>query len=236
MSVSFIIPTFNEKDNILRLIDKIITYAERVTKDYEIVVVDDNSPDQTGSVCKAYYGNNKKIRVCVRKSDRGFASAICYGIKRAKKDYVLVMDADFSHDPKLIPVILNKINKYNVVLASRYIKNGGGENRKRFLLSKIYNAYLNLLLRVNISDFLFGYFCIRREYLIKNKLVTKSIFNGFGDYFIRLAYQINKSGGTFFEIPAYYKNRTYGVSKSNLINMLITYTITSLQTRFKDFN
>lgn len=229
MSVSFVIPTFNEKENIIKLIDKIIFYVKRVTNQYEIIIVDDNSPDETGKTCNKHYSNNNKIKAFIRMNEKGFASAIYFGIKKAKKDYVIVMDADFSHDPKLIPLMLKKVKKYDIVLGSRYTKNGGGENKQRFWLSKIYNIYLRTLLGINITDFLFGYFCIKRDYLIENKLIIKSIFTGFGDYFIRFAYFINKTGGGFYEIPVFYKNRIYGTSKSNLLKMLITYTITSLE-------
>lgn len=229
MSVSFIIPTFNEKDNIIKLINNISIYIKKITKDYEIIVIDDSSPDNTGEICNRYYQNNKNVKTFIRKNIKGFASAIYFGIKKAKKDYIIVMDADFSHDPKLIPVMLHKAKKYDIVLGSRYTKNGGGENKQRFWLSKIYNIYLKVLLKIDITDFLFGYFCVRKDYLIKNKLLDKHIFVGFGDYFIRFAYSISKSGGSFYEISAFYKNRMYGESKSNLIKMLFTYTITSLE-------
>lgn len=237
MNISFVIPTYNEKDNIIELIDKIINVVRKTLLEYQIVVVDDNSPDNTGIICKNYFHNSKQVIVHIRKKDKGFASAIHYGIKKSKGKIIIVMDADFSHDPKLITTMLSKINAYDIVIASRYAKNGGGENKRRFLLSKVYNLYLRYLLGVNITDFLFGFFCIRKKFLFKNNLLSKDIFYGFGDYFIRLAFYINIHDGSFFEIPAFYKNRTYGVSKSNIVKMLITYTITSFQIfllRFKN--
>lgn len=235
MTVSFVIPTYNEKGNIIKLINKIINTVRKTTYRYQIIVVDDNSPDETGAIGRKYFYNNKRVEIYIRKMDKGFASAIYYGIKKSKGEIIIVMDADFSHDPKLIPKMLLEIKNHDVIIGSRYIKNGGGENKERFLLSKIYNLYLHYLLRINITDFLFGFFCVKKEFIVKNNLLTKNVFSGFGDYFIRLAYGINKSGGTFIEIPAYYKNRIYGESKSNLFKMLITYTLTSLQVHFKGF-
>lgn len=234
MILSIILPTFNEKDNIVRLINKIIRLVKNLHVNYEVIVVDDNSLDKTGAICKKNFSNIKQIKVYIRTKEKGFASAIHYGINNSKGDTIIVMDTDFSHDPSLIPTMLSKIAKYDIVIGSRYMKNGGGENKSRYWLSKIYNIYLRFLLQINITDFLFGYFCIKKDFLIKKNLLNKYIFTGFGDYFIRFAYYINKSGGEFLEIPAFYKNRTHGKSKSNLLKMLFTYTKTSLQLLGKD--
>lgn len=229
MKVSFIIPTYNEKDNILILIKEIIKNIKKTKDKYEVIVVDDDSSDKTGYICEEYFSKDKGIKVYIRTKDKGFASAIYYGIKKSTGNIIFVMDADFSHDPKLINLMLEEIKKCDIVIASRYKKNGGGENKQRFMLSKLYNLYLRLLLGVNITDFLFGYFCIRKSYLLKNNLITKKVFSGFGDYFIRFAYAINGKSGRFIEIPAFYKNRTHGQSKSNLLKMLFTYTLTSFE-------
>lgn len=234
MKVSIVLPTYNEKDNIIRLVEKIMNSINKITQAYEIIIVDDNSVDKTGIICKKTFNKNKKVDVYIRKTDKGFASAILYGLKKSKGDLVVVMDTDFSHDPKLIPLMISKAKKFDLVIGSRYAKNGGGENVIRFLLSKAYNIYLRFILKIKISDFLFGYFCINRKFLIKNNLLNKNIFTGFGDYFIRLAYFVNKSGGTFIEIPAFYKDRIYGSSKSNLLKMFFTYTKTSLKLFLSD--
>lgn len=236
MILSVVLPTYNEKDNIFKLIEKIVDSIKKFTRSYEIIVVDDDSPDKTGEICKKYFKRKKEIRVFIRKKEKGFASAIYYGINKSVGDIVVVMDTDFSHDPLLIPVMLSKIKKCDIVIGSRYAQTGGGENKKRYWMSKIYNVYLRYILRIDISDFLFGYFCIKRKFLLKNDLLTESIFTGFGDYFIRLIYYINKSGGTFLEIPAFYKSRTHGTSKSNIKKMLFTYTKTSLQLLIHDLS
>jgi dolichol-phosphate mannosyltransferase len=229
MSISIILPTFNEKGNITKLIEKIIQSLATVSYTYEVIVVDDNSPDKTADICKRYFSNNKKVKVYVRVNERGFASAIYFGIKKSKGDVIIVMDTDFSHDPKLIPLMVSNIKKYDIVIGSRYAKLGGGEDKKRYLLSKIFNMYLRYLLKIPISDFLFGYFCINKKFLLENDLLSRKIFTGFGDYFIRLIYYIHKSKGTFLEIPAFYKSRIYGTSKSNIFKMFFTYTGTSLR-------
>ncbi|MCL5432985.1 MAG: glycosyltransferase [Patescibacteria group bacterium] len=229
MTLSVILPTYNEKDNIIEIIEKIVKSIGNISCKYQIVVVDDNSPDKTGEICRKYFYKNKQIIIYIRKKEKGFASAIYFGIKKSKGDTIIVMDTDFSHDPALIPIMISKMETCDIVIGSRYAKNGGGEDKKRYLLSKIYNFYLKSILKIEISDFLFGYFCVRKTFLIKKGLLNKNIFTGFGDYFIRLAYYINKSGGTFLEIPAFYKSRIHGTSKSDLKKMLFTYTKTSLQ-------
>lgn len=237
MSVAVILPTYNEKGNIIQLVEEIVLSVKNVTNKFSIYVIDDNSPDKTAEYCRKYFRNKKNVKVFVRTRERGFASAILYGIVKSKENIVVVMDTDFSHDPKLIPTMVSRLSKCDIVIASRYAKKGGGENKTRFWLSKIYNIYLAYLLRIKISDFLFGYFCVRRRFLVENDLLNKDIFYGFGDYFMRLAYFVNKAQGNFFEISAYYKNRSYGESKSNIYKMLITYTITSLRIfalRFKN--
>jgi len=234
MTASFVLPTYNEKDNIIILIKAIQKSVKKVTRDFEIIVVDDNSPDRTGYICRKYFGIRKDFKVYIRKKERGFASAILYGIKKARGTYIIVMDTDFSHDPEIIPSLLSKIKNCDIVIGSRYMKNGGGENKVRYWLSKVYNLYLRHILRIKITDFLFGFFCVRKSFLIKNNLLSKNVFKGFGDYFIRLAYYVSKSNGIFLEIPAFYKSRIHGKTKSNITNMLFTYTTSSLRLFLQD--
>lgn len=233
MSISIILPTYNEKGNIIQLIGHITRSVKKITNNFRIYVVDDNSPDKTGEICKSHFAKSNNVTVYIRKK-RGFASAILYGIMKSKEEVIVVMDTDFSHNPKLIPMMVSKLKKFDMVIASRYAKKGGAENKIRYLLSKIYNIYLRYILRINITDFLFGYFCVKRKYLLNNKLLKQSIFTGFGDYFMRLIYYINKSGGMLVEVPAFYRARIYGTSKSDPKKVIITYTLTSLQLLMKD--
>lgn len=232
VNISVVLPTFNEKNNILALIKQISNVLGKIKYSFEIIVVDDNSPDGTGYLCKKI--KSKKVKVFIRKNEKGFASAIMYGLKKSKGKFIIVMDTDFSHDPKLIPTMLKLMPKYDIVIGSRYVVRGGGENKLRYFLSKLYNIFLHYMVNIDIKDSLFGYFCIRKSFLIKNNLINSEIFYGFGDYFIRLAYYIKKYNGKFLEIPAFYKDRTYGKSKSNLTNMLITYTKTAIDLRLNN--
>lgn len=232
MHVSIILPTFNEKENVVRLINEIIKCLEGYYK-FEVIVVDDESPDKTANTCIKLFRNKKNIRIFVRKKQRGLATAIHFGINNATGKYIIVMDTDLNHDPKIIPLMLSKINKYNIIVGSRYINGGGMENKKRYWLSKFYNLYLRFLLKVPVTDFLSGFFCIDKDYLmhiLKNK---NYIFTGYGEYFMKLLFAICKSRGQFFEIAVFYINRPYGESKSNLLKMFVTYTKTSLHLLYK---
>lgn len=226
MIASVVLPTFNEKGNIVSLVKKIMKCLKGY--EFEIIIVDDNSPDGTSDCCRKVFKNNKNVRVFVRKNSRGLATAIHFGIKKAKGKYVIVMDTDLSHDPKLIPIMLSKASRFNLIIGSRYINGGGMDNRKRYWLSKFYNLYLRFLLRIPVTDFLSGFFCMERSILISILRKRNNIFTGYGEYFIKLIYIINKIGGKFCEIPSFYKNRQYGESKTKFLNIFIVYTKTSV--------
>lgn len=228
-SVSVILPTYNELGNIVQLIKEVINY----TKGYvtEIIVVDDNSPDKTSEAIIKNFGNTSKVRLFVRRKERGLASAIKTGIIKSTKNCLLIMDTDFNHDPKEIPQMLKKINQHTLVIGSRYVKNGGMENKIRHWLSYMFNIYLKILLGHNVNDNLSGYFLIYKKDLISLKIET--IFYGFGDFFIRLIYRAYRNNFRFIEIPVFYKNRTYGISKSKFISMFITYTQSALKLRLQ---
>ena len=227
--VSVILPTFNERGNIVRLVEKIKTELVK-SYPFEVLIVDDNSTDGTAVACKTAFKNNQNIKIFERRNEKGLATAIYYGIQRAKGKFIVVMDTDFNHDPSIIPVMLKKIKKNTMVIGSRYISGGGMANRKRYWLSKFYNSYLHILLQIPLTDFVSGFFCIERDKLmelIKNN--HREIFAGYGDYFMMLIMLFYKSGGLFLEIPVYYKDRDYGISKSNFIAMFLEYTQTSLK-------
>lgn len=228
MLVSIILPTYNEKGNVVKLIKEIINHLKG-HYEFEIIVVDDNSSDRTADVCNKVFGDKKNIRIFVREKERGLATAINFGIANAAGKYIVVMDTDINHDPKIIPLMLSEINKYDMIVGSRYIKGGGMENRRRYWLSKSYNLYLRLILRVPITDFLSGFFCINKDYLMRTLRNKNSIFVGYGEYFMRLIFTVFKSGGSFYELPVFYINRQYGESKSNFFKMLTTYTKTSIE-------
>ncbi len=230
-TLSIILPTFNESGNIVTLIKTIHIILRKSNIAVEIIVVDDNSPDKTASFVTTAFRKNKDIAVYIRKQEKGLASAILFGIKKATKEIVLVMDTDFNHDPKEIPILLSQLKKNHLVIGSRFVKNGGMENKMRQWLSYLFNLQLKIILGHEINDNLSGFFVMRRNDLMK--LPLKNIFKGFGEYFIRLIFAAYEKGFLIGEIPVFYKNRIHGQSKSQFLTMFITYSLCGLRLRFK---
>lgn len=229
MKVSVILPTYNEKGNIVLLIQAI--NKALLKKSHEVIVVDDNSPDKTAEEVAKKFSSNKNVKIIVRKTAHGLATAIKYGIERAKGDVIVVMDTDFQHDPNLIPRMFNLCQYYDLVIGSRFVRGGGMQEGYRYYYSYLFNLLVRLALRMQIQDNLSGFFAMRRIKL--NKLQLNKIFIGYGDYFIRLLHASAKAKYSILEIPVFYHIRAYGQSKSSFLNMIINYTKTVLDLLIK---
>ena len=220
-NLSIVLPTYNEKDNIIDLINKIKDVIQNHS--YEIIVVDDNSPDDTFEVCKKYFTNDENIKIILRKANYGLANSIREGIENAKGEYVVIMDTDFTHDPDLIKQMLSINTKYNIISGSRFCKGGSMESTMHSILSRVYNKMIKFILQTKIEDNLGGFFCIERENL--NQLPFDKIFYGYGDYYFRLLYFAKQKNFSIVEIPARYTTRTRGKSKSKFFQMAYKYFI-----------
>ena len=182
MKVSFVFPTYNEKENIVDLINEV---KKLKIKNYEIIVVDDNSPDKTWEIVKNL--KDKNIRVIRRVNERGLASAISRGINEAKGDIITWMDCDMSMHPKYIPKLIKAIkNGYDIAIGSRYAK-GGKDKRPliRVITSKMINLFANIVLNFNVLDYDTGFVAAKKDVFKKVPLSTK----GYGDYCIDLLYK-----------------------------------------------
>lgn len=221
--VSIILPTYCERDNIGALIEALDDSLAQQGWKGEMIVVDDNSPDGTAQVVREYLPRTRAQIVClVRTNQRGLATAIRYGIERATGERLMVMDTDFNHDPCIIPQMIRLLDQVDIVIGSRFVKDGGMQDRTRHYLSWAYNRLIMFLLRTPIHDNLSGFFAIRRNCLID--LDWDTIFQGYGEYFIRLLYAARQQGYTMSEIPVYYRLRQHGSSKSDFVAMLRDYT------------
>lgn len=226
--ISIILPTFNEEGNIQALINKI----SKLIKNYphEIIVVDDNSVDDTQGKVKEL--KNKNVKLLIRTKDRSLAKSILTGINTSTGKIIIVMDTDFNHDPTLIPQMIEYLKHYNMIIGSRFVYAGGMDDSKREIYSYLFNLFLKILLKTRVHDNLSGYFAIRKENLLK--LPLRAIFKGYGDYFIRLIFFAKMENLTILEIPVWYKIRTQGQSKSRFTSMIIAYTKTSLSLKFSN--
>ena len=173
MRLSIVIPTYNEAENISGLINSINEVCNQNRFDYYVIVVDDNSPDNTSKIVKEIMQKNKYVRLIEREGKLGLGTAYIKGIQfslNLNPDLIMTMDADFSHNPKYIPDFVKKIKEgYDVVLGSRYVTGGGIGNWgfHRTVISKGANYLAKLILRLNTKDNTTGYRAYKREVLEK---------------------------------------------------------------------
>jgi dolichol-phosphate mannosyltransferase len=207
-----IIPTYNEAENITKLIKEI----RKLPYNFEILIIDDNSTDGTGDIVKALAKKNNRISIIERPSKLGYATAVMEGFKfgiNNSFDAVIQMDADFSHDPSYLPEFVNQSKNHQVVIGSRYIKDGGVINwpLKRKMLSYCANIYVRLLTGIGIHDATSGYRCIHREVLEKvdfNQLKSQ----GYA-FLIENSFLFWKNKYSIEEIPITFVERAKGSSK-----------------------
>ncbi|MFA4955714.1 MAG: glycosyltransferase [Candidatus Methanoperedens sp.] len=230
--VSVILPTYNEKGNIVELINEIFKHLSTIEIEKEIVVVDDNSPDGTGNIVQLTFAKDKDVKICIRNKDRGLATAIRYGIENSTGDVIVVMDTDFNHDPKMLPQMVKFLEYHDVIGGSRFTMGGGMEPTYRYLGSYFFNLGIRIILNTQIQDNLSGFFSIRREKLLL--LDFDKIFFGYGDYFFRLLYYAKKETFSMLEIPVVYQLRKSGESKTNLTKVLYKYMVALMKLRIKE--
>ena len=217
--LSVIIPTYNESENIFKLLGEICKNTNQ--SNYEILVVDDNSPDGTGKLVEEFIeknvpqiSHNKKIvvRLITRKKKEGIIRALLDGIDESKGENILVMDADFSHLPDYIPDFLNTLKEndnYDIVIGSRYVNGGSivGWPITRHLLSKGANYFAKTWLNVKTNDITTGFFLVRKK-ILSNVHFTTNGHQFLLELLVKADYKIAK------EIPIKFQNRIRG--KSNL--------------------
>lgn len=207
-----IIPTYNEKENIQQLIPMLLD----INPDIHILVVDDNSPDGTGDLVDDMAKENPRIQVLHRPGKMGLGSAYIAGFKHAVQqdvDCVFEMDADFSHDPKMIPEFLDKIATCDIVIGSRYISGINVVNwpMSRLLLSYFANMYTRIITGMSIQDATGGFKCFRREVLEQINL-DKVRSDGYA-FQIEMNYRCWRKKFRLCEIPIIFVDRHSGSSK-----------------------
>lgn len=167
MLLSVVIPTYNERDNIAVLLDRLVNELSTIQGAYEIIVVDDASPDGTATVVEQYAKNDSTVRLMQHTGKRDLSNALALGFDSAAGEYVAAMDADLQHDPALLVRMLGLIENKNIdlVVATRYAKGGGIANwhGMRPVLSYWVTRLSAYVVRTNISDPLSGYFIVRRD-------------------------------------------------------------------------
>ncbi len=213
LGVSVVIPTYNERENMMKLIPVLERIFLREGYDGEIVVVDDNSPDGTADLLENLNEKYDNIRVILRDKPLGVGSATVRGMREAKKPIIVTMDADFAHPPSLIPKLLENIDYYDIVVASRHIKGGGMiAPPLHAFASYTINLAANLLLRNKVRDNTGGFKAIKKTVIDKIEVYSRG-----GEYDIELLYKAERMGFCIKEVPFVYTWRKLGGSKNRPI-------------------
>lgn len=230
--ISIVLATYNERELIETTISKLL---EEAPEEMEIIVVDDDSPDNTWHRVECLGLAN--VKVIRRQGTRGLASAFNRGIIESRGDYVGWMDADMSMPPSMIPKMYRRIvdGGYDVVIGSRYAPGGADDrSRLRTLSSRLINGLATLVLGYGIRDYDSGFVLIRRSVLDSVTIMPR----GYGEYFIEFIYHACAKGLRVTELGYYFRDRTEGVSKSapSLLRFLTTgmgYVVRIILTRFR---
>jgi dolichol-phosphate mannosyltransferase len=207
-----VIPTYNEQENIGRLIPAILAHPR-----VQILVVDDNSPDGTGALVALHARASERVTLLARAGKLGFGSACIDGFRHAlagDAQFLFQMDADFSHDPRYLSELLAAAGQsYDLVLGSRYVAGGGTVDwgLARQLLSRGGNLYARLLLDLPINDATGGFRCYRRSTLETIDLASIRS-NGYA-FQIEMLYRALRQGAHIGEVPILFPDRRVGKSK-----------------------
>ena len=213
MSCLVVIPTYNERENLSSIVESIQQHAPSV----HILVVDDNSPDGTGALAdELSSAQPKKVFVLHRPGKEGLGPAYIAGFKFAlARDYDMVvqMDADFSHDPKYLPLFFEQIEDHDLVIGSRYVKGISVVNwdLKRLMLSKAATFYVRFITRMPLTDTTTGFKCWRREAL--QAIDFERVYANGYVFLAEMSYQAFRSNLRITEVPIVFVERRLGRSK-----------------------
>lgn len=207
-----VVPTYNEKDNIERLVRAILD----LKRDLHVLIVDDNSPDGTGEIADRLAGILSEIHVIHRKGKLGLGSAYREGFRYALKEgapLIFEMDADFSHDPSYLPLFLEKIKDCDVVVGSRYLNGVSVVNWpiRRLMLSYGANIYTRIVTGLRLTDCTGGFKCFRREAL--EAIDLDRIKSDGYSFQIEMNYRCMEKGFRIGEVPIIFIDRHAGSSK-----------------------
>jgi dolichol-phosphate mannosyltransferase len=217
MRITVVLPTYNEAENLPRLVSALLS----LPLDLMVLVVDDHSPDGTGALADELSTRHTgKVHVVHRPGKHGLRSAYMEGFQKAfdlGAEVVVQMDADFSHDPSVIPEMANQISACDLVIGSRYVKGGSLDDRWpmwRKALSAFGNFYARTILNSPVHDMTTGFRMWRREALLAMPL-ERIRSNGY-IFLVEMAYMAYVLGLKIIEVPIYFADRRWGKSKMSL--------------------
>lgn len=215
VELAVVLPTFNERGNIEPVLEKLAGALGGIS--YEVIFVDDDSPDGTAAAVRDIARNNPRVRVLQRIGRRGLSSACLEGMMSTPARYIAVMDADLQHDERILPAMLAKLKEgqLDLVVATRNTGGGGmGEfAKKRVLLSNLGRKLSQLVSHTDLSDPMSGFFIVNREFL--EEVVHSASGVGF-----KILLDLVASGRRpvrFDEVPYTFRQRIHGISKLDIL-------------------
>ncbi|MHA1129352.1 MAG: polyprenol monophosphomannose synthase [Candidatus Helarchaeota archaeon] len=213
--ISIVIPTYNEIGNIQKMISNVQHVMEEFNPNYEILIIDDNSPDGTGEAVKEISKIYEKIKLIQRPDRAGLGDAYKVGFQHITGDIIFEMDADLSHDPIDIPKFVKSLKKKDVIIGSRYIKGGGNYNRSksRIIISRIANILASFFFNLQLTDCTSGYRAYKRKVvdtIIPHVNCQKYTFQ------VEMLEKAKMFGFSIGEVPISFRDRQKGKSKFNL--------------------
>lgn len=221
LSLSVLMLALNEGANLRALLPQLKEHLEKVSDDFEIVVVDGGSKDDTVSVATSL-----GCRV-ISQSQPGYGQAFREGLAACTRPFILTLDADMSHPTRYIEQMTALIRDYDIIIASRYTSGGGCEMpRHRVGLSRILNGFTRTLFGLRLADVSSGYRLYRSDFVKQFTLQARHF-----DVLIELLVKAERSGGRCAEVPFQYSNRESGVSKARILSFGMAYLRTLVQLR-----
>jgi dolichol-phosphate mannosyltransferase len=213
-SVLVTLATYNERENLPDLVQAIL----EVQPNLDVLVIDDNSPDGTGELADRLSASNTRVHVLHRPGKLGLGTATIAGIRYAIDhgyEFILNMDADFSHHPRYIPALLAGMQDYDVMIGSRYVAGGGVPDwpLKRRLMSKAVNAYARLLLGISARDTSGAFRCHRVECM--RRIAWDRVVSRGYSFQEEMLYLCRREGCRIGETPILFEDRRRGASKIN---------------------
>ena len=210
-----VIPTYNEADNLEPLVREIVA----LPTNFDILVIDDNSPDGTGEIADRLVEELPAVHVLHRPAKQGLGPAYIAGFRWALRrdyDYILGMDCDFSHHPRYLPAFLEHVEHADLVIGSRYVPGGGVINwgPLRKLISAGGNFFARTMLGLKTHDCTGGFRCYRRK-MIEQVPWEEINAHGYG-FLIGALYHVEHLGGKVIEFPIIFKDRRVGQSKMSI--------------------
>lgn len=206
MSILVIIPTLKERSNLSNLVPDILKHIP----DAVILIADDHSEDGTKELA------GKNVVVLDRVVNHGYGKAVLEGFQWALQhgfDFVITMDADFSHDPKELSHLIDKLKSFDVVVGSRYVHGGGVKNWSfhRRVLSRVANWYVRAVLHTKINDNTTGFMAYRRHAI--EQLLKYSLHSEGYAFLVEVKYKLSQNNLSITEHPIIYAERREGQSK-----------------------